>query len=149
MKEPFCYRTQERQILARSIQIILFALCAFIGGCTTTDYLGKTYPPTQRADVFFSPQDVRRSYEVMGEIRAQADDIVSFQSIQQKLVQEAMQKGADAILIKNFHTIQTGFSTVENKIQEKKKSGKKSSTTVSTTQMEQAHVVTGELLKYR
>jgi PleD family two-component response regulator len=70
-------------------------------------------------------------------------------SQQQKLVQEAMQKGADAILIKNFHTIQTGFSTVENKIQEKKKSGKKSSTTVSTTQMEQAHVVTGELLKYR
>ena len=55
----------------------------------------------------------------------------------------------DAILIKNFHTIQTGFSTVENKIQEKKKSGKKSSTTVSTTQIEQAHVVTGELLKYR
>ena len=80
-----------------------------------TDYLGKTYPPTQHVDVFFSPQDVKRPYEVMGEISAEADDIVSYESMQQKLMQEAMQKGVDATLIEKLDTTETGYTTVENK----------------------------------
>jgi L-asparaginase/Glu-tRNA(Gln) amidotransferase subunit D len=87
------------------------AIFAFMAGCTTTDYLGKTYPPTQHVDVFYSPQDVKRAYEVMGEIRAQGDDIVSYASMQQKLVQEAMQKGADALVIEQLGMTETGSTT--------------------------------------
>ena len=129
--------------------VIIFAICTPLVGCTTTDYMGKTYPPTQRVDVFFSPQDVRHTYEVIGEIRAQADDIVSFQSIQQQLMKEAMQRGGDAILIEHMGTTQTGFTTVENKTREKKKSGRSSSTTISNTQIETNRVVTAKVLKYR
>ena len=121
--------------------------------CTTTDYLGKTYPPTQHVDVFFSPQDVKRTYEVMGEIRAEGDDIVSYEAMQQKLMQEAMQKGADAILIAKLDTTETGYTTVENKTADKEKKKKQqrtsSSTTVSTTHIEKDRVITGKLLKYR
>jgi hypothetical protein len=128
---------------------VLFALCALFAACTTTDYFGKTYPPTQRVDVFFSPQDVRRPYEVMGEIHAQADELVSLQAMQRQLRNEAMQKGADAILIEHVGKTETGFTTVENKIKEKKKSGETSSTAISTTQIETNRVVSAKLLKYR
>jgi hypothetical protein len=130
-------------------QRLLFAACMLFAACTTTDYIGKTYPPTQHVDVFFSPQDIRHPYEMMGEIRAQADDIVSLQAIQQRLVAEAMQKGGDAILIEHVGTIQTGFTTVENQTREKKKSGRSSSTNISNTQIETNRVVGAKLLKYR
>ncbi len=65
-------------------KVSLFMLTALMIGCTTTDYLGKMYPPTQHVNVFFSPQDVKRPYEVMGEIRADADDIVSYEAMQQQ-----------------------------------------------------------------
>src|SRR5260370_31798469 len=113
--EALSWFAPERYVRACHLRLILFAFCSFLAGCTTTDYMGKTYPPTQRVDVFFSPQDVRHTYEVIGEIRAQADDIVSFQSIQQQLMKEAMQRGGDAILIEHMGTTQTGFTTVENK----------------------------------
>ena len=64
---------------AMPFKISLFILTALMVSCTTTDYLGRTYPPTQHVDVFFSPQDVKRTYEVMGEIRAEGDDIVSYE----------------------------------------------------------------------
>jgi coenzyme F420-reducing hydrogenase delta subunit len=100
-------------------------------------------------DVFFRPEDVKRANEVMGEIRAQADEFVSLQSIRQQLVSEAMQKGADAILIEHVGTTETGFTTVENKSKEKKHGEESSSTTVSTTQIEQNRLITAKLLKYR
>jgi hypothetical protein len=91
-KELFSHPVLEYRVMAIYLQLGLFAFCALLVGCTTTDYLGKTYPPTQRVDVVFSRQDVKRSYEVMGEIRAQADEMVSLQSVQRQLMTEAMQK---------------------------------------------------------
>jgi hypothetical protein len=139
----------EDHAMALHLRIVLGALVALMAGCTTTDYLGKTYPPTAHVDVFFSPQDVTRAYEVMGEIRAEGDDIVSYQSMQHKLVQEAMQKGADAILIEKLDTTQTGYTTVENRTGEKQKRGRSSSTAIATTHIEQDRLITGKLLKYR
>jgi hypothetical protein len=129
--------------------VVLFALAALMVGCTTTDYLGKTYPPTQHVDVFFSSQDVKRAYEVMGEIRAEADDIVSYESMQNKLVQEAMQKGADAILIEKLDMTETGSTTVENKTREQHNRRTSSSTAIATTHIEEDRLITGRLLKYR
>jgi hypothetical protein len=139
--------------MAFKISLVIFA--ALVASCTTTDYLGKTYPPTQHVDVFFSTQDVQRPYEVMGEIRAEADDIVSYDTMQQKLMQEAMQKGADAILIEKLDTTETGYTTVENRTaeqarhRERQRRNAASSTAVSTTQIEKDHLITAKLLKYR
>jgi hypothetical protein len=127
--------------MAIHIRLILFAFCSFLASCTTTEYFGKTYPPTQRVDVFFSTHDIRRNYEVMGQIRAEADEFVSLQAMQQQLMNEAMQKGADAILIEHVGKTET--------TKEKKKSGDSSSTMVSTTQIETNRLVLAKLLKYR
>jgi methionine synthase I (cobalamin-dependent) len=135
--------------MAIHIRLILFAFCSFLASCTTTEYFGKTYPPTQRVDVFFSTHDIRRNYEVMGQIRAEADEFVSLQAMQQQLMNEAMQKGADAILIEHVGKTETGVTTVAQKTKEKKKSGDSSSTMVSTTQIETNRLVLAKLLKYR
>ena len=135
--------------MAMAQQLGFFAFLALLAGCTTTDYLGKTYAPTQHVDVFFSPQDVKRAYEVMGEIRAEGDDIVSYESMQQKLVQEAMQKGADALLIEKLDMTETGYTTVENKTREQHQRRTSSSTAVSTTSIEKDRLITAKLLKYR
>jgi hypothetical protein len=139
----------EEDVMAMPLQVSLFAFFALLAGCTTTDYLGKTYPPTQHVDVFYSPHDVTRAYEVMGEIRAEGDDIVSYASMQQKLVQEAMQKGADAILIEKLDMTETGSTTVENKIRDQHRRRTSSSTAVSTTSIEKDRLITAKLLKYR
>ena len=62
---------------------------------------------------------------------------------------EAMQKGADAVLIEHVGKTQTGIRTVENKTKEKKKSGESSSTTTYTTEIETSRVLNAKLLKYR
>jgi hypothetical protein len=139
----------EDDVVAMPLQIFLLAFFALLTSCTTTDYLGKTYPPTQHVDVFYSPHDVTRAYEVMGEIRAEGDDIVSYASMQQKLVQEAMQKGADAILIEQLDMTETGSTTVENKTRERHRRRTSSSTAVSTTSIEKDRLITAKLLKYR
>jgi hypothetical protein len=139
----------EDDVVAMPLQIFLLAFFALLTSCTTTDYLGKTYPPTQHVDVFYSPHDVTRAYEVMGEIRAEGDDIVSYASMQQKLVQEAMQKGADAILIEQLDMTETGSTTVENKTWERHRRRTSSSTAVSTTSIEKDRLITAKLLKYR
>jgi hypothetical protein len=139
----------EDDVMAMHLQGILLVFFALLAGCTTTDYLGKTYPPTQHVDVFYSPHDVTRAYEVMGEIRAEGDDIVSYASMQQKLVQEAMQKGADAILIEKLDTTETGSTTVENRTREQHRRRTSSSTAISTTSIEKDRLITAKLLKYR
>jgi hypothetical protein len=139
----------EGDVMAMYLQVVLFACFVLMAGCTTTDYLGKTYPPTQHVDVFFSSQDVKRPYEVMGEIRAEADDIVSYDAMQQKLVQEAMQKGADAILIEKLDMTETGYTTVENRSGEGHRRRESSSTAISTTNLEEDRLITAKFLKYR
>jgi hypothetical protein len=139
----------EDSAMAVPLQVFLFAFFALLTGCTTTDYLGKTYPPTQHVDVFYSPHDVTRTYEVMGEIRAEGDDVVSYESMQHRLVQEAMQKGADAILIEKLDTIETSSTTVENKTRDQHQHRASSSTAISTTIIEKDRLITAKLLKYR
>jgi hypothetical protein len=139
----------EDDVMAMPQQICFLALLALLAGCVTTDYLGKTYAPTQHVDVFFSAQDVKRAYEVMGDIRAEGADIVSYESMQQKLEQEAMQKGADALLIEKLDMTETGYTTVENKTREQHRRRTSSSTAISTTTIEKDRVITAKLLKYR
>jgi hypothetical protein len=129
--------------------LLLFVVYAFLVGCTTTGDFGKTYPPTQRVAVYFSAQDVRRPYEVMGETHAQADELVIFQAMQRQLMTEAMQKGAEAILVQHVGKIETGITTVENRVKEKKNYRDSASITFSSAQMETNRVVKAQLLKYR
>ena len=90
------------------LRIIFLIAFAIASGCTTTDYVGKTYSKTDRVEIYFNKDEIKRPYEVMGQIKAEAPEALKFEDMEQKLVEDAMEKGADAILIEELKTVEVG-----------------------------------------
>ena len=87
---------------------IFLISCAMVISCTTTDYVGKTYSKTVRVEIYFTTDEIKRPYEVMGQIKAEAPEAVRFENMVKKLVEDAMARGADAILIGELKTVEVG-----------------------------------------
>lgn len=92
----------------RALLIILLILCAVVISFTTIDYVGKTYAKTDHVEIFFSTDEIKREYEVIGQIKAEASEVVKFEVMEQQLVKNAMVRGADAILIGELKTVEVG-----------------------------------------
>lgn len=132
------------------------AIALFATGCTTVDYVGRSYAPTANVEVYFSEADVPRPFEVMGEARATTDDL-PFGSpgaaLQEKLVEEARARGADAILLGGLSNRTVGVT--QQTIGEAHEKGKaKSKRTIdyvatTTTSTEDVVELRARLLKYR
>jgi hypothetical protein len=96
-----------------NISKLLFAAISvlLIAGCTSIDYFGEHYPPTTSIDLYFSKDDIKKPYEVMGKAIEQSDDFVSEAKMQEKLKEKGCEVGADAILIESFGRIKVGENT--------------------------------------
>ncbi|WP_336516823.1 hypothetical protein [Pollutibacter soli] len=94
--------------------LLLISVCS----CSPSiQYLGKAYPTTQNVEVFLDTHDITRPYTVMGKIDGLAGIFNnSFPEIQNRIVQEAKAKGADAVLIYNMEerVIHTNTNTNTN-----------------------------------
>ena len=77
----------------------------FVSACAEVDYVGDSYPPTTHIDVFYSEHDVEKDYRVMGHAVAHAGEFVSTQKLQDALVDEARDRGADGIIITGLDSI--------------------------------------------
>jgi hypothetical protein len=143
----------------RFIFLIAFSI-AF--GCTTTDYVGKTYSKTDRMEIFFNTDEIKRSYEVMGQIKAEAPEAVRFEDMEKKLVEDAMARGADAILIGELKTVEVGSVSsasgntygdphyyLDKNMKLKKKGGSDHYSQISMTTIVKDHVIDAKLLKYK
>ena len=75
---------------------ILVTLLAL--GCASVNYVGKTFDPTANVDIYFSKEEIKKEYTVIGHAIG-SGALVSNEKIQEKLIEEAKLKGADAILI--------------------------------------------------
>ena len=130
--------------MTRCRSILAMAVLSILLGCVSAEYMGKTYPPTDHVDIFFSFDDIGRDYEVMGEIRAEAAEFLSMDKIQEALMEKAMEKGGDAIVIEDWDKVVVSASTTtqgeadENKYRE---------TTTSTVTEEK--VVKAKVVKYK
>jgi len=142
--------------------IILIISCAIVMSCTTTDYLGKTYSKTDRVEIFFNTGEIKSEYEVMGQIKAEAPEAVKFEVMEQQLVKDAMEKGADAILIGELKTVEVGSFTstsgkaygdpeyyIDDNMKLQKKGGSDHYSQISTTTIVKDHVIDAKLLKYK
>ena len=83
--------------MIRLLSVTLLASLA--AGCATIDYVGESYEPTTRVDVFFSEKDVPREYKVIGQVLASGDQFVSASALNTKMLANAREKGADAVII--------------------------------------------------
>ena len=126
-----------------------------LAGCTSVDYVGKTYAPTHDVEVFMSADDVGRAYEVMGEARAQVDTIPFAkpgQQLQDKLVAEARARGADGIILGQLQNRTVGSTSNTTGQAERKKSKNKKKTQYNETTTSSDSEVTelrGQLIRYR
>jgi hypothetical protein len=117
-------------------------------GCTNIKYIGESYPPTSRIDIFFAEEDIERSYKVMGHADATAPEYVNVEKMMEKIKEKAMEKGADAVVVlgldRNVVSESTEWSS-ETKVEENKttESGRQ---TTSTSKENEIRVL---FIKYR
>ncbi|MFN8601153.1 MAG: hypothetical protein U0842_11830 [Candidatus Binatia bacterium] len=127
---------------------------ALWAGCVSVDYVGKSFPPTASVELFMTPDDVRRPYEVIGEARAQVDALPftsPAEQLQQKLLQEAQSRGANAVILGSITTRQVGSTaTTTGQATSKKKGNKKNTqyTDTTTTNVEEVNELRGTLIRY-
>ncbi|HAV12147.1 MAG TPA: hypothetical protein DCX06_01445 [Opitutae bacterium] len=143
--------------------VSLFA-SLFLLGCANTQYVGQSYPPTSHVDVYMTGAEVTRPHTVMGRAETEATEYMSFQDMQTQLMQDAMAKGADGIIITGMKTINVGSSsytsgqkegepeyyvTKDGKLKTRNKHSSSSSySEVSSTSQIRDHVLSAQLIKY-
>ena len=135
---------------SRFTVIALVLLC--LTACTKIDYIGEEYPPTTHVDLFFDMDDVTREHKVMGHLIATADDGVSTEKMQKKMMKKAREKGADAVVITYFDKYQSGETTKYSETTEegktKKGNTKTTTTATSSTTVTEKKQIKAVLLKY-
>ena len=106
---------------------VLFVLL----GCATINYIGESYPPTQHVDLYFSEEDIRTEYTVVGRILATAElDELLYSSDQftQAILKKAREKGADGVVILGFERVMTGTSASRHRTEKTEEKGDKTVT---------------------
>jgi len=134
------------------LMLFLAAILLCMSGCSQIDYVGRQYPPTTTVDLYFSFDDVPKDYEVMGQIVATGSEMVSAEGMQEKMMQKAREKGADAIVILGLERHKTGESqTYKENIEStaKENAAKQTTTAVTTTSNEERKEIRATLIKYK
>jgi hypothetical protein len=92
---------------------VVFAAVFFCAGCKTrVDYVGESYAPTACPDLYFSKEDIKRPYKVIGKaIVTPGDFDDGAADMQSALVGDARTRGADAVLVERFEKEKTGSHT--------------------------------------
>ncbi len=96
---------------------LIFAtvLLTAIVGCASIQYVGDTYPRTDRVDLYFSEYDVPRDYTVIGRLVATAnvdEPFYSSEKFTEAIREKGREKGADAVVILGLRKVQTGTTVI-------------------------------------
>ncbi len=130
----------------------LYALAALaallLTACAHIDYVGRTYPPTNKVDLYFHESDVDVPFEVMGTVIARAPDFIGAEKLQRKLMKKAGEKGADAVVITGLERYKTGSSTTYNEETKERRRGTVTEGSSSTSD-ENEKEIRAVFLKYK
>lgn len=92
----------------------------FATACATrVAYVGSSYAPTKKVEVFVSQQSVNKPFDIIG--KGYAHTPVSFtneEKIQRKAVEKAKQKGADAVIIEDYFVLATDNSVTTSAVRD-------------------------------
>ncbi len=70
----------------------------FVSGCANVNYVGEEFSPTETVDIYYSEQAIDQDYDLIGHGLG-SGFWVKNRKIKSKLIEEAREKGADAILV--------------------------------------------------
>src|SRR5689334_25135215 len=91
--------------------ILAIPALLFVAACAHVDYVGQSYQPTSHVDVYYAERDVPHEYTVMGKVIATANDLVSAEKLQEKIVLKAKDHGADAVVLLGLERYKSGSNT--------------------------------------
>ena len=104
-------------------------------------------------NVYYSEANVPRAYNVMGEVVATADQLVSARKVQENMVKKAKQKGADAVVLLGMEHYLAGESTSYNEstTESKDKKGNSESMTsgFSSTNVQEKKKIRALFIKFK
>jgi len=89
----------------------LFILPVFVLSCgSRINYLGSSYSPTQKVDVYVDPSSIKKPYTIVGKgfFQAVYPSRNNIDKMQTKAIAKAREKGADAILFDSYYVIHDG-----------------------------------------
>jgi hypothetical protein len=133
---------------------VLVTAVLVLSGCVSVDYVGQSYAPTSAVDMYFSPDDVRHQYTVMGEVTAQVDVLPLTspgQQLQAKLLEEAKRRGASGLIVGHVVTREVGSTqqtTGQGQVKKGSKKKKQTWTETSTTSTDERAELRGTLIRY-
>ncbi|HEV7331207.1 MAG TPA: hypothetical protein VGN63_09220 [Flavisolibacter sp.] len=85
---------------------------SLLSSCTPTiSYLGNTYQPTKDVDVYVDESAISKEYTIMGKGYVESLIGTISEKIQKKAINKAKQKGADAVLFKDYFVPATQSQT--------------------------------------
>ncbi|MBI1807665.1 MAG: hypothetical protein HYR76_11500 [Ignavibacteria bacterium] len=117
-----------------------------------TENLGYALNTPQLAAgmLYFSENDIKGDYEVMGELTAETEDNIftNAEKMQNKMIDEAKQKGADGIILSGLERRVTGEETATNS-ETKLKDDKVKSSTKTETSVKEKKTLRGRLIKFK
>lgn len=94
---------------------LLFATVGLLSSCSPRiNYLGNSFQPTQNVDVYVDEGSISKDYSIMGKGYVSHYGHTIPESVQKEAITKAKQKGADAILFKDFFLPVTS-SSAKNK----------------------------------
>ena len=132
----------------------LFILVLTVSCKTNIQYIGRNYAPTNKIDVFLKEQDVKQGYETIGKVVATGSPINrGYERMQNKIVEEAKKRGADAIILSDMQVQTTDPVVTTTTTGEKKASvtgGEEwKNTTVTSTNTYGNLLLNAVLIKYK
>jgi hypothetical protein len=94
------------KILSIFIILLFTSSCAYV----KVNYVGNSYDPTSKIDLYLNKEDVKKEYKVIGHAEGRGNAHSSSNDIQTELLEEAKYRGADGIIISGINTSSSGNS---------------------------------------
>ena len=72
--------------------------------CAPISYIGAAFKPTEKIDVFVDEGAIKRNYSIIGKGYVRGSiALTSPEKVQSNAIEKAREKGADAILVKDYY----------------------------------------------
>lgn len=77
------------------------------------NYLGSSYTPTKKVDVFVDASAIKRSFTVIGKSSVEMfrSTAANFERMQERAIEKAKEKGANAILFQDLYILENRISS--------------------------------------
>lgn len=91
----------------------ILLLAIIFSSCSKINYIGQSYNPTEKIDVFISEQSITRPFQYMGKgYLVNPTSLASHAKIQAMAEALGKKKGADAVLITDYLAPNAGETTI-------------------------------------